>query len=250
MKKQVIWSLFLLQMILFSTSLFGSRSHAQVYTSSGTLYSYGNSGYAVRNIQSRLAYIGYFHGQSTGYFGWKTYWAVRDFQTAFGLQTDGIVGPMTMNALSKATANWNPPTQSTQSTTLSTSSVLSSPTDFGGFSSSDISLMSHVVYGEARNQPFEGEVAIAAVILNRYHSSKFPHSIPAIIYQPGAFTSISNGQAWRGTNSSTNAAVMDAIHGWDPTHGALYYWNPATATSGWIWSQPVMLQIGNHVFAK
>ncbi len=123
-------------------------------------------------------------------------------------------------------------------------------TGYGAFSANDINLMSHVVYGEARNQPFEGQVAVAAVILNRYQDSKFPHSISGIIFQPGAFTSVSNGQAWSGTSQTSQSAVLDAIHGWDPTHGALYYWNPATATSQWVWGQSIMLRIGNHVFAK
>ncbi len=249
MKKWLPSNLMWLSLTIFIGSLLSQSSYAQTHSSTGALYSYGNSGYAVQNIQSRLAYIGYFSGQPTGYFGWQTYWAVKDFQYAFGLHSDGIVGPLTMTALNKATTNWtNPPTQ--HSTAQAAPTTASSPMDFGGFSANDITLMSHVVYGEARNQPFEGQVAVAAVILNRYHSSKFPHSIPAIIYQPGAFTSISNGQAWRGINSTTTSAVMDAIHGWDPTHGALYYWNPATATSNWVWNQPVKLQIGNHVFAQ
>ncbi len=119
-----------------------------------------------------------------------------------------------------------------------------------GYSRNDILLMAHVVYGEARNQPFVGQVAVAAVILNRDHSSLFPHSIPAIVYQPGEFSSIDNGQAWLGLHKENVEAVLDAIHGYDPTHGALYYWNPATAASTWVWSQPVILRIGDHVFAK
>ena len=133
---------------------------------------------------------------------------------------------------------------------LPAGAVYTGPGSVAGISQNDINLMAHVVYGEARNQPFVGQVAVAAVVLNRYHSSLFPHSIPAIIYQPGAFTSISNGQAWLGLHKENVEAVLDAVHGWDPTHGALYYWNPATATSSWIWSQPIMLRIGQHVFAK
>ena len=132
----------------------------------------------------------------------------------------------------------------------SASTAYTAPGAAAGLSQNDVNLMAHVVYGEARNQPFVGQVAVAAVILNRYHSSLFPHSIPAVIYQPGAFTSISNGQAWLGLHQINMEAVLDAVHGWDPTHGALYYWNPATATSRWVWSQPIMLRIGQHVFAK
>lgn len=135
-------------------------------------------------------------------------------------------------------------------TSASASSAYTSPGAVVGISQNDVNLMAHVVYGEARNQPFIGQVAVAAVILNRCHSNLFPHSIPAVIYQPGAFTSISNGQAWFGLHKENVEAVLDAVHGWDPTHGALFYWNPATATSRWIWSQPIMLRIGQHVFAK
>ena len=222
--------------------------HAQTVQAQSTVYSVGSSGNGVRDIQSRLAYIGYFKGQETGFYWWKTYWSVRDFQYAFGLKVDGIVGPATLAMLMKATSKRN--NAATSYAGSGHTAVASAPGDFGGFSANDINLMSHVVYGEARNQPFEGEVAIAAVILNRYHSSKFPHSVSGIIFQPGAFTSISNGQAWVGSNQTSQTAVQDAIHGWDPTHGALYYWNPATATSTWVWGQPILLRIGNHVFAK
>ena len=239
--------------MILTLSLLSSVSfplaHAQTYQSGSTLYSFGSSGEAVRDIQSKLAYIGYFKGQPTGFFSWQMYWSVKDFQRAFGLQSDGIVGPLTMAALQKATSRSNHSAIVVKNPVVATTAP-ATPTDFGGFSANDINLISHVVYGEARNQPFEGEVAVAAVILNRYHNSKFPHSISGIIFQPGAFTSISNGQAWVGANQTSKSAVLDAIHGWDPTHGALYYWNPATATSSWVWGQPILLRIGNHVFAK
>ncbi len=151
-------------------------------------------------------------------------------------------------SMQNMTASMQNTSQPSSSASIIANAVSSGTAD--GFSQNDINLMAHVVYGEARNQPFTGQVAVAAVILNRFHSNVFPHSIPGVIYQPGAFTSMSNGQAWLGLHRVNVQAVLDAIHGWDPTHGALYYWNPATATSQWIWSQPIMLQIGNHVFAK
>ncbi|MHB1683812.1 MAG: spore cortex-lytic enzyme [Bacilli bacterium] len=240
----------------------------------------GSQGPAVAQLQNRLYFLGYYHGGLSGLYTWQTYWAVRDFQYAFGMPITGLTGQSTWAMLKKATLNWSgdgsghighignvghnsatavqgaatasPGAGSTGSTGAASSSGPANATSAGtgGISSNDINLMAHVVYGEARNQPLDGQVAVAAVILNRCHSSKFPHSIPAIIYQPGAFTSISNGQAWLGLHKENVQAVMDAVHGWDPTHGALYYWNPSTATSSWIWSQPVMLRIGNHVFAK
>lgn len=213
---------------------------------STVFYRLGSSGYGVTELQARLAKIGYFRGATTGFYWWKTYWSVRNFQYAFGLPVNGTADLQTITMLNKATPNWQGTTSASSST--SSNSVMNS--DYGSFSANDINLMTHVVYGEARNQPIDGEVAVAAVILNRYHSNLFPHSIPAIIFQPGAFTSVSNGQAWLGTNSSCQAAVLDAIHGWDPSHGALYYWNPATAVSTWVWNQPILVTIGNHVFAK
>ncbi len=220
----------------------------------------GMSGTDVHELQGRLKFLGYYHGTLSGSYSWQTYWAVRDFQYAFGLPIDGIAGPLTNTTLMKATSHYAPAKQSkpvtapsagsTSITSAPTNQNVTVPTSNNGISQNDINLMAHVVYGEARGQPFIGQIAVAAVIINRYHSSLFPHSIPGIIYQNGAFTSISNGQAWLGIHQQNVQAVMDAIHGFDPTHGALYYWNPATATSQWVWSQPVMLQIGNHVFAK
>lgn len=229
----------------------------------------GKQGPQINELQSRLKFLGYYSGPINGVYGWTTYWAVRDFQYAFGMPVNGALTTQTWTQLDKATINWSGNTQNTSNTNNETSTASTSATSTtqssspatsaassasnggtDGFSQNDITLMAHVVYGEARNQPFTGQVAVAAVILNRYHSNLFPHSIPSIIYQPGAFTSISNGQAWLGLHHENVTAVMDAIHGWDPTNGALYYWNPATATSQWIWSQPIMLTIGNHVFAK
>ncbi|PWI59059.1 spore cortex-lytic enzyme [Sulfoacidibacillus thermotolerans] len=230
----------------------------------------GRRGPQISELQSRLKFLGYYTGPINGIYDWRTYWAVRDFQYAFGMPVNGSLTAQTWDKLDKATVNW-PGNQQTQAASSNTAtppassqttntaqnnqtatSVVNVANSGGtdGFSQNDINLMAHVVYGEARNQPFVGQVAVAAVILNRYHSNLFPHSIPAIIYQPGAFTSISNGQAWLGLHQENVRAVMDAIHGWDPTNGALYYWNPATSTSQWIWSQPIMLRIGNHVFAK
>lgn len=118
----------------------------------------------------------------------------------------------------------------------------------GGFSENDINLLSRAVYGEARGEPYIGQVAIAAVILNRVESEKFPHTIAGVIYQPGAFTAVSDGQIWLQPNETARKAAMDAINGWDPTGGCIYYFNPATATSKWIWARPQKLRIGKHIF--
>jgi spore cortex-lytic enzyme len=120
----------------------------------------------------------------------------------------------------------------------------------GGFSKNEIDLLSRAVYGEARGEPYIGQVAIAAVILNRMESEKFPHTVAGVVYQPGAFTAVSDGQVWLEPNETARKAVMDAINGWDPTGGCIYYFNPATATSKWIWSRPQKLKIGKHIFCE
>lgn len=248
--------------LLVVTALVANTGTQLAHAAMDTVMTEGSNGPDVQELQSRLGFLGYYHGMLNGNFGWETYWAVRDFQYAFGLPVDGTAGLPTIAMLRKATTNWsasNTPQTATapanSGASAQTGSVAPTPTtpvgtSTGGFSANDINLMAHVVYGEARGQPFIGQVAVAAVILNRYHSDLFPHSIPAIIYQPGAFTSVSNGQAWLGLHKENTEAVMDAINGYDPAHGALYYWNPATATSSWVWSQPIMLTIGQHVFAK
>ncbi|WP_058307562.1 spore cortex-lytic enzyme [Gracilibacillus massiliensis] len=117
-----------------------------------------------------------------------------------------------------------------------------------GFSQNDIQIMANAVYGEARGEPFEGQVAVASVILNRVESSTFPNTVSGVIFEPRAFTAVADGQIWLTPNESAKRAVLDAINGWDPTGEALYYFNPDTATSGWIWSRPQIKRIGKHIF--
>ena len=118
------------------------------------------------------------------------------------------------------------------------------------YSSSDVYLLAKCIYAEARGEPYIGQVAIGAVVLNRVKSSSFPNTIAGVIYQPYAFTAVADGQINLEPNDTAYKAARDAMNGWDPTNGCLYYYNPATATSAWIWSRPVMLSIGNHNFAK
>ena len=195
----------------------------------GELLRYGSRGESVRQVQSRLNKLGYWCGTADGIFGVNTRSAVRRFQSAKGLSVDGIVGPKTYSALG-----------------ISPSSSSSS----GGYSSSDLYLLARCVYGESRGEPYVGQVAVAAVVLNRVKSAAFPNSISGVIYQPYAFTCVSDGQLYLEPNQSAYNAARDAMNGWDPTNGCLYYYNPATATSAWIWSRPIMLQIGRHNFCK
>lgn len=117
---------------------------------------------------------------------------------------------------------------------------------------SETQLLARAINGEARGEPYEGQVAVGAVILNRTRDPNFPKTIAGVIYQPGAFTAVSDGQinVPIDSGSSVVKAAQDALNGWDPTDGCIYYWNPATATSSWIWSREVVKQIGKHYFAR
>lgn len=117
-----------------------------------------------------------------------------------------------------------------------------------GFSQNDIQLMANAVYGEARGEPYEGQVAVASVILNRVESPTFPNTVAGVIFEPRAFTAVADGQIWLTPNETAKKAVLDAINGWDPTGEAIYYFNPDTATSSWIWSRPQIKKIGRHIF--
>lgn len=186
----------------------------------------GSTGTLVRTVQTRLKDWGYYTGSVDGVYGSKTVAAVKYFQRQNGLTQDGVVGPATAAAMG-----------------ISLSSSGSS-----GYSSADEYLLARCVYGEARGEPYVGQVAVAAVILNRVKSSSFPNTISGVIYQRGAFTAVSDGQINLTPNDTALKAARDAMSGWDPTNGCLYYYNPATATSAWIWSRQVNLVIGRHNF--
>ncbi len=187
----------------------------------------GSTGSLVRTVQTRLKSWGYYSGSVDGIYGPMTTQAVRYFQSRNNLVVDGIIGSKTAAALGV--------------------NLASSGTT--GYSSSDETLLARCIYGEARGEPYTGQVAIAAVILNRVKSSKFPNTIAGVIYQPGAFTVVQDGQINLTPNNTAKSAARDALNGWDPTNGCIYYYNPATATSAWIWSREVRLVIGNHHFA-
>lgn len=188
----------------------------------------GSTGAQVRTLQTKLKNWGYYRGAIDGIYGSGTKAAVIKFQKKNGLTADGIVGAKTAAALGMK---------------LSASSSTNS-----GYASSDVYLLAKLVYGEARGEPYTGQVAVAAVVLNRVKSNKFPNTIAGVIYQSGAFTAVSDGQINLEPNSTAYSAARDAMNGWDPTSGCLYYYNPATATSKWIWSRQVRLSIGRHNF--
>ncbi|WP_409276303.1 spore cortex-lytic enzyme [Neobacillus sp. SCS-31] len=206
---------------------------------------HGAVGQDVIELQSRLKFIGFYTKEIDGVFGWSTYWALRNFQYEFGLPVDGLAGSATKAKLVKATKNM--PSGGAKKQAAAKPKAANVP---NGYSQNDIKLMSNAVYGEARGEPYEGQVAVAAVILNRVESSSFPNTVSGVIFEPLAFTAVADGQIWLTPNETARKAVLDAINGWDPTGNALYYFNPDTATSKWIWSRPQIKRIGRHIFCK
>lgn len=177
-------------------------------------------------VQKRLKKWGYYTGAVDGINGPKTIAAVKKFQKRYGLTQDGIVGPLTAAKMG-----------------LSVSESSSK------YNSNDRYLLAKVIYAEARGESYTGQVAIGAVVLNRVRDSRFPNTIAGVIYQPWAFTAVNDGQINLEPNQKAYQAADDALNGWDPTYGCVYYYNPATATSKWIWTTTKVTQIGKHVFA-
>jgi len=193
---------------------------------------YGSNGSEVRQIQTKLKSWGYYNGSVDGIYGSQTVNAVKYFQRRNGLTADGIAGQKTLAAMGiNSTNNAN-----------SNVSNLNSE--------ANIRLLAHLIHGEARGEPYNGMVAVAAVVLNRIDSPNFPSTIPGVVYQKGAFTAVDDGQINLAPNQTSYNAARDALNGWDPTGGALYYFNPNTATNKWIWSRPQTVVIGKHRFCK
>ncbi|WP_225435187.1 spore cortex-lytic enzyme [Bacillus aerolatus] len=234
---------------------------------SGQVIQKGASGDDVIELQARLQYIGYYKGKIDGVYGWGTYWAVRNFQEAFGLPIDGLVGATTKNKLVKASkydksyvksqiekgrsfTHYGKQSKQAKNKAGSSGNKPMATSVPPGFSQNDIQLMANAVHGEARGEPYEGQVAVAAVILNRMQSQSFPNTVSGVIFEPRAFTAVADGQIWLTPNETSKRAVLDAINGWDPTGDALYYFNPDTATSAWIWTRPQIKKIGKHIFCN
>lgn len=278
----------LISMMIISISLiFPSDLKQRVDAFSPQVIQHGAFGDDVIELQARLKHIGFYTGEIDGVFGWRTYWALRNFQYEFGLPIDGIAGQTTKDKLVQVTeydeikvkaemygvdpsvltgksgqTNQNKQAKQGDSSTSKSQSPQqqaegqqppSETTKVNvpqGFSQNDINLMANAVYGEARGEPYEGQVAVAAVILNRVRSPIFPNTVSGVIFEPRAFTAVADGQIWLTPNDTARRAVMDAINGWDPSGNALYYFNPDTATSPWIWTRPQIKKIGKHIFCK
>lgn len=194
------------------------------------LSKYGSRGSEVTQIQTKLKRWGYYTGNIDGIYGSQTLAAVKYFQRKNGLKVDGIAGTKTLQAMGIYTS--------------------SSSSSSSANNSSNLNLLARLVYGEARGEPYTGQVAVAAVVLNRVKSSSFPNTVSGVIYQAGAFSVVSDGQINLTPNQTAYNAARDALNGWDPSYGSIYYFNPNTATSSWIWSRPHVITIGNHRFCK
>ena len=202
-----------------------------LFPAKAATYRQGNSGDAVRTIQTKLKRWGYYNGNIDGIYGKQTTAAVKYFQQQNGLPADGICGEKTLAALGISSAG-------------NSSSTNASRDD-------DFTLLCRMISAEARGEPYTGQVAVGAVILNRVRHPSFPNTVAGVLFQPGAFSPVSDGQFYKVTiTDSARRAAQDALNGWDPTGGAIYFYNPAKSTSKWIFSRPVVLTIGEHVFAK
>lgn len=218
--------------VLVSLGFFIAGANAQERR---TLW-WGRSGNDVALVQDTLRRWGYYDGPISAYYGWRTLTAVASFQRNVGLPPDGIVGRNTWAALGYP-------------------SVAAAVARGGGGGwvnarSDELDLLARVITGEALGEPYDGQVAVAAVILNRVRHPSFPNSLAGVIYEPWAFESVGNGLIWsRPPAGAAYSAAADALNGWDPTFGAIFFWNPYKPVSWWIWTRQIITQIGRHVFA-
>ncbi len=201
---------------------------ARKQTEIETLSKIGSRGEEVRQIQNKLKSLGFFNGTIDGIYGVKTQSAVRNFQKSVGITADGIAGPKTLLYMGLG----------------------SSGGENGQYSSSDIYLLAKVIAAEARGESYTGQVAVGAVVLNRVSSSSFPDTVAGVVYQAGAFSAVTDSNWSVSPTSTSRKAAQDAINGWDPTGGALYYYNPAKTNNKWIRTRPVITTIGSHIFCK
>ncbi len=195
-----------------------------LYVTVGALSKIGSTGSEVSQIQTRLKQWGYYNGAVDGIFGTQTRNAVIKFQKNNGLTPDGIVGSQTLAAIGIDGGN--------------------------SYNSSDYELLARIISAEARGETYLGQVAVGAVVLNRIEHPSFPDTVSGVVYQNGAFSCLYDGQFYEPIADSAYSAARDALNGLDPTGGAIYYYNPKTATNKWITSRPIITTIGRHVFCS
>jgi N-acetylmuramoyl-L-alanine amidase len=203
-----------LALLLITTTFVSSTP-----TDAAALLRRGSVSGDVWDLQYRLKALGYYNTKMDGRYGSHTAYAVYKFQKAYGIPADGVTGAQTWKALKKYSLNLK-----------------------------EMDILARVIYSEARGEPYKGQVAVGAVVMNRIQSKQFPNNIWGVVFQRGAFTAVDDGQFWLTPNRTAYLAALDAVRGWDPTYNSLYYFNPNTATSDWIWTRPQKLRIGNHIF--
>lgn len=190
---------------------------------SAALSKVGSRGDEVKSVQNRLIQLGYYYDKADGIFGSKTKSAVMNFQRDYGLTVDGIVGPKTLSAL-KISSSGN------------------------SWQDKDCELLARLISAEARGEPYIGQVAVGAVVLNRVEHPSFPNSVSGVIYEHGAFSCLYDGQFYEPVSSQAYSAARDALNGMDPSGGAIYYYNPKKSTNQWIRTRPVVASFGEHIF--
>lgn len=230
-RKIIVITTIIMLIIAMATTIIVYRNYKEENESIEALSKYGSRGSEVTQIQKKLKQWGYYSGNVDGIYGTQTVNAVKYFQRKNGLKVDGIAGPATLAAIG---------------ITSSSSSSSGSSSNYN----SNLNLLARLIYGEARGESYTGQVAVGAVCMNRVKSSSFPNTLSGVIYEPGAFDAVRDGQINLTPNSTARKAAQDALNGWDPSYGAIYYFNPSTATNKWIWSRPMTVTIGKHRFCK
>lgn len=230
-QKKLLISIPFLLIMISGILIMSTSSQAQQRP---TLY-WGSSGNNVSQVQQRLANWGYYKGPIDGIYGATTFQAVSNFQRKNGLPADGIVGAQTWNAMGLGTAPAPSPAYQ--------------PTK-GVSASNDTVLLARAIHAEAESEPYIGKVSVGAVLLNRVTSPLFPQTLSGVIYQGKALESVANGRVNSQPNDDSVRAATEALNGWDPTYGCLYFWNPSKPVNPWIWTRQIIVQYGSHVFAK
>jgi len=243
LKRFFKFKIFLLFFVIFIATylLFSTIINPYKNAASAVTFKYGSRGDYIFVIQDRLKRWGFYKGNLDGVYGYQTYLSVKTFQKKNGLKADGIAGDNTLVSLGIFIKGANTKTTNTYGTKTSSRAATNDET---------VNLLARLINGEARAEPYEGQVAVGAVVLNRTKDSRFPKTIAGVIYQPGAFTATVDGQISANLEQSSVNAARDALNGWDPSGGAVYYFNPATATNKWVWSRPLIKVIGKHRFCR
>ncbi|MEG2893789.1 MAG: spore cortex-lytic enzyme [Clostridium sp.] len=237
MKKLSLYFMLALIVAFSGLSIIGYKKYTS--TMPTVIYNVGSSSSAIKELEERLKWLGFFEGTPDNYYGYDTFNAVKKVQKDRGLKVDGIAGDKTLATLGISVDSGGG-SSSSGSTNSGSSSI----------SQTDENLLAKAINGESRGEPYEGQVAVGAVIMNRVTDARFPNSVPGVIYEPGAFSSTVDGEIDKKLEDSPKKAARDALNGWDPSGGCLYFYNPKKTSNKWILSRPVVKVIGSHRFTK